>query len=93
MDAILDDRLETVDPWQRTLCLIADEMAQQAKVTPESLQTLVSHYGSDNDACRALFVMAWFNMLTRYVDSTGVPIETGPNRSAAHGSAGPTDFR
>jgi hypothetical protein len=69
--------LDEVDPWQRTLCRISDEVALQAKATPQSVQALVAHYGSHNAACRALFIMAWFNMLTRFVDSTGVPLETG----------------
>ncbi|WP_311137245.1 hypothetical protein [Streptomyces sp. I6] len=30
-------------------------------------------------AARAIMTMAWFPMLTRFVDTTGVPVETGPD--------------
>ena len=93
VDAILDDRLDEVDPWQRTLCRISDEVALQAKATPQSVQALVAHYGSHNAACRALFIMAWFNMLTRFVDSTGVPLETGEELHALTAATGPTGVR
>lgn len=78
VDAILDDRLDQLTPWQRRLCELADEMAHRAKLSAESVQELVDHYGSQATASRAILVMAWFNMLTRFVDSTGVPIEDSP---------------
>jgi len=68
---------DTLTPWQRTLCSLCDEMAREAKLSPASVQTLVDHYGGDDMACRAILLMSWFNMLSRYADSTGVPVEEG----------------
>ena len=42
-------------------------------------------------AARAIFVMSWFNMLNRFVDSTDVPIEDEPVRDGVglHGPVQP----
>lgn len=79
VDAVLSDELGALDPWHQALCRMSDEMASAAKLSEESVLELVGHYCSQNAAARAIFVMSWFNMLTRYVDSTGVPVESGPN--------------
>ena len=89
VDAILSDDVGPLTDWQQALCRMCDEMTKDAKLTPDSVGELVAHYGSEDMACRAIFTMAWFNMLTRYVDSTGVPLEEGPNPYAGIDSRGP----
>lgn len=74
--AVLGDAAD-LTPWHRQLCSMADEMADDAKLSPASVQELVAHYGTQNMASRAIFLMAWFNMLSRFVDSTGLPLEGG----------------
>ncbi|MGB0094267.1 MAG: hypothetical protein WBP81_17275 [Solirubrobacteraceae bacterium] len=79
VDGILEDRLDVLDLWHRSLCLMCDEICKQGRLSDDSVASLVTHYNGPNGACRAILVMSWFNMLTRYVDSTGVPPETGDN--------------
>lgn len=79
VDGILEDRLDVLDLWHRSLCLMCDEICKQGRLAEDSVASLVAHYNGPNGACRAIFMMSWFNMLTRYVDSTGVPPETGDN--------------
>ncbi len=92
VDAVLSDHLEVLDEWQQDLCHMSDEMAQDAKLSPESVSKLVAHCGSYNQACRAILMMSWFNMLTRYVDSCGVPLESGPDPYRGISTRGPTDI-
>ena len=75
VDAVLSDDLSSLEPWHRTLCELCDEITLNAKLSPQSVAKLVDHYGDYNGATRAIFVMAWFNMLSRFADSTGVPDE------------------
>jgi alkylhydroperoxidase family enzyme len=91
VDAILADDLAELDEWPRKLCRLTDEMAREARLTSASVAELVRHYGSENQACKAMLIMSWFNMLSRFVDSTGVPIES-PEWLRAN-AASPTGFR
>ncbi|AWI29132.1 hypothetical protein E3E14_18140 [Streptomyces sp. ICN441] len=77
--AVLDDELDRLSPWHRRLCRMVDDMAADAKLGADQVRELVSHYGSQDMAARAIMIMAWFPMLTRFVDTTGVPVETVPD--------------
>ena len=88
VDAILSDEMAGLTEGQKMLCRACDEITVKAKLSDATVQTLVRHYGGYNEACKAIFVMSWFNMLSRYVDSTGIPIETGPDPYA--GITGPS---
>lgn len=93
IDAIMFDDMKGLDPWQRELCRMSDEISAKAKLSPQSVAKLVEHYGDANMASRAIMVMAWFNMLSRFVDSTGVPIEEGtdPYKGIAGPASGTED--
>ncbi len=66
---------------------MCDEICKDGRLSEESVASLAARYDGPNGACRAIFVMSWFNMLTRYVNSTGVPPETGDDPYG--GMAGP----
>lgn len=76
VDAVLSDDLGPLEPWHRRLCEMCDEMALETELSQESVAELVAHYGDYNHATRAIFVMSWFNWLSRFADSTGVPPDT-----------------
>ncbi|WP_444901682.1 hypothetical protein ACJJIG_21125 [Microbulbifer sp. SSSA007] len=76
VDIVLSEDISALDSWQKTLCIACDEITNDAKMTEESVQAFVKHYRSYDIACRAIFLLSWFNMLTRYSDSTGVPFES-----------------
>ncbi len=91
VDTILSHDPSGLASWQQVLCRMCDEMSRDAKLTEASVTQLVAHYGTENQASRAIMVMAWFNMLSRFVDSTGVPVETG--ESPYQDIAGPAASR
>ncbi|MFE9253635.1 carboxymuconolactone decarboxylase family protein [Streptomyces sp. NPDC006879] len=86
--AVLEDDLDRLTPWRRRLCHMVDEMAARAKLNATEVQELVAHYGSQDRAAQAIMTMAWFHMLTRFVDSTGVPVDAAPD--AYTGLSAPT---
>jgi class 3 adenylate cyclase len=79
IDGVLSDDLESLDDWTRKLCGLGDEITTDAKLSESSVKSLVDHYGGYDETSKAILVMAWFNMLSRFVDSTGVPIEEAPD--------------
>ncbi|MGF1470864.1 MAG: hypothetical protein ACFB50_03875 [Rubrobacteraceae bacterium] len=85
--AIMSDGMSGLSEWHKALCRMCDEITVDAKLGEASVSKLVEHYGGYNEACKAIFVMSWFNMLTRYVDSTGIPVEEGDD--PYKGIAGP----
>ncbi len=91
VDAILSHDPSSLATWHQVLCRMCDEMSRDAKLTEASVTELVEHYGTENQASRAIMVMAWFNMLSRFVDSSGVPVETG--ESPYQDVAGPAATR
>ncbi|ARP71082.1 hypothetical protein LK07_16320 [Streptomyces pluripotens] len=86
--AVLEDELDRLAPWFQRLCRMVDDMSTQAKLNAAQVRELVSHYGSQDKAAQAIMTMAWFHMLTRFVDSAGVPIDAGPD--AYSGLSAPT---
>ncbi|MCF8469002.1 MAG: hypothetical protein K9G33_16520 [Sneathiella sp.] len=88
VNAILSDGMDGLTEAQKMICRACDEITAKAKLSDGTVQALVRHYGGYNEACKAIFVMSWFNMLSRYVDSTGIPIEDGPDPYA--GITGPS---
>jgi hypothetical protein len=88
IDAILSESIDGLTDDHKMLCRACDEICEKAKLDEATVAQLVAHYGGYNQACRAIFVMSWFNMLSRYVDSTGIPVEAGPDPYA--GITGPT---
>ncbi|GAA5443055.1 hypothetical protein Misp06_01231 [Microbulbifer sp. NBRC 101763] len=75
VDIVLSDDLGPLETWHQVLCKACDEITNNAKMSEDSVKAFVDHYGTYDMACRAIFLLSWFNMLTRYSDSTGVPFE------------------
>ncbi|MFA0809843.1 hypothetical protein [Microbulbifer epialgicus] len=76
VNIVLSENITSLNSWHRTLCVACDEITNDAKMTESSVHAFVEHYGSYDMTCRAIFLLSWFNMLTRYSDSTGVPFES-----------------
>ncbi|WP_299581337.1 hypothetical protein [uncultured Microbulbifer sp.] len=76
VDIVLSEDVSPLETWYQILCKACDEITNDAKMTEDSVRAFVEHYGSYDRACRAIFLLSWFNMLTRYSNSTGVPFES-----------------
>jgi hypothetical protein len=82
IEAIIRRDFESLDEWTVQLCRICEEITENVTLSPESLETLVEHYGK-NDTAKAVWLMGWFNMLVRFVGSTRIPIEDDFNESTS----------
>ena len=87
MQAVIDRADQELDPWTIQLCRICEEISERVTLSEASVQRLVDHYGRGG-ATQAIWLMSWFNMLTRFVASTRVPTESPALLAAALG--GPT---
>ena len=55
---------------------MTDELTEFATLTDETLQALVDRYGK-NVATKLILSVSWFNMLSRFLNATRVPPDTG----------------
>ena len=65
-----------MDERSSTVIRATDEMTRDGTLTDATLQSLRDNY--DDTICRKLLMMiAWFNLLSRFLNACRVPLETG----------------
>ncbi len=64
-----------LDPIGDLICRATDEITKEAVISDDTLAELKSHFGS-KIALKYIVEMSWFNMLSRFILSTRVPLET-----------------
>jgi len=69
--AVGGDGLGDVD---RLLCRAADEISRGVRLSDEALGLLLEHYGR-RQTTELIFCISYFNMLSRFLESTRVPQE------------------
>jgi hypothetical protein len=82
IQAIINRDFDALDTWTVELCRICEEITDNVVLNDAALARLVEHYGK-NGAAKAVWLMGWFNMLVRFVGSTGIPIEDGFDATAS----------
>jgi alkylhydroperoxidase family enzyme len=58
------------------ICRMTDELTEFATLTDATLATLIDRYGK-NVAAKLILAVGWFNLLSRFLNGTRVPLETG----------------
>ncbi|MBV9970064.1 MAG: carboxymuconolactone decarboxylase family protein [Xanthobacteraceae bacterium] len=77
IDAIgKDGRVRGLDAEGTLICRVTDELTEFATLTDATLQALVDRYGR-NVAAKLILAVGWFNLLSRFLNGTRVPLETG----------------
>jgi 4-carboxymuconolactone decarboxylase len=71
-----DGPVRSLDAEATLVCLATDELTQFATLTDTTLQALVDRYGR-NITAKLILSVAWFNLLSRFLNGTRVPLETG----------------
>lgn len=56
------------------LCRAADEISRDVRLSDEALGLLLDHYGK-RQTTELIFCISYFNMLSRFLESTRVPLE------------------
>ena len=78
IDAISsEDPVESLDDEGNLLCRVADEISRDVRLGDEALAAILERYG-ERQATELIFCCAYFNMLSRFLESTRVPVEEQP---------------
>ena len=65
-----------LDEEGNLLCRVADEITHDVQLSEEALTLLLQRYGK-RQTCELIFCISYFNMLSRFLESTRVELEDG----------------
>jgi alkylhydroperoxidase family enzyme len=72
-----DGPVTTLDAEGNLLCRVADEMTRDVRLSDEALEQILARYGT-RQATELIVCCAYFNMLSRFLESTRVELEPEP---------------
>jgi 4-carboxymuconolactone decarboxylase len=81
---VTDDEIETIkaeDPVsslgeeENLLCRVADEISLEVRLSDEALSQVLDRYGV-REATELILCVSYFNMVSRFLESTRVPLES-----------------
>jgi alkylhydroperoxidase family enzyme len=67
----------SLDDEGNLLCRVADEITKDVRLSDEALAAIVSRYG-ERQATELILCCSYFNMLSRFLESTRVRLESEP---------------
>ena len=56
------------------MCRVADEISRDVRLSDDALEAIVARYGN-RQASELIVCCSYFNMLSRFLESTRVPLE------------------
>lgn len=72
--ALRSERVDQLGDDGNLVCRAAEEITERFAASDATLSALLDRFGKDG-ACEVILLVAWFNLLIRYVESTRVPYE------------------
>lgn len=69
-----DQRVNQLSDDGNLVCRAAEEITETFAASDATLRALLDRFGKEG-ACEIILLVAWFNLLIRYVESTRVPYE------------------
>jgi alkylhydroperoxidase family enzyme len=69
-----EDAVTSLDEEGNLLCRVADEISQDVKLTDDALEQILDRYGN-RGATELILCISYFNMLSRFLESTRVQLE------------------
>lgn len=77
IDAIAqEDPVTSLDDESNLLCRVADEISRDVRLSDEALSWILDRYGV-RGATELILCVSYFNMISRFLESTRVELETG----------------
>ena len=70
-----DGPVTALDALGNLICRMTDEITRDVAVSDETLQALLDHFDA-TVTNKLILIASWFNLLSRYLLSTRVPLET-----------------
>lgn len=71
-----DGPVAGLDAEGNLLCRVADEISREIRLSDAALEEIVGRYG-ERQATELILCCSYFNMLSRFLESTRVPLEDG----------------
>ena len=72
-----DGPVTSLDEEGNLLCRVADEITRDVRLSNEALEAILSRYG-EREATELILCCSYFNMLSRFLESTRVELEAEP---------------
>lgn len=72
----VDGPVAALDPEGNLLCRVADEISRDVRLSDDALSALLERYGV-RQATELIMCVSYFNMLSRFLESTRVELEEG----------------
>ena len=72
-----EDPVRSLGEEDNLLCRVADEISLKVRLSDEALQRIVARYGV-RQATELILCVSYFNMLSRFLESTRVALEQAP---------------
>ena len=72
-----EDPVRSLTEEDNLLCRVADEISREVRLSDEALQRIVERYGV-RQATELILCVSYFNMLSRFLESTRVALEQTP---------------
>ena len=69
-----EDPASVLGPDEALVCRVADEISRDVRLSDEALGQLLERYG-ERGACSLILCIAYYNMVSRFLESARVPIE------------------
>jgi 4-carboxymuconolactone decarboxylase len=69
-----EDPVASLDEESNLLCRVADEISRNVRLSDEALSQIIDQYGV-RKATELILCVSYFNMVSRFLESTRVPLE------------------
>jgi 4-carboxymuconolactone decarboxylase len=74
IEAIKSDDVGALGPEEALACRVATEISRDVRLSDEALELLIDRYGP-RGACSLILCASYYNMVSRFLESTGVELE------------------
>lgn len=72
-----EEPVSSLDEEANLLCRVADEVSRNVRLSDDALQQMIDRYGS-REATEVILLVSYYNMVSRFLESTRVPLEDEP---------------
>jgi 4-carboxymuconolactone decarboxylase len=72
-----EEPVTSLDEECNLICRTADEVSRDVRLSDEALEQIIDRYGA-RDAAELILLVSYYNMVSRFLESTRVEIEDAP---------------
>lgn len=72
-----EEPVSSLDEEANLICRVADEVSRDVRLSDEALEQIIVRYGP-REAAEVILLVSYYNMVSRFLESTRVELERGP---------------